>query len=116
MAPNQGDEGAPEAWLVLDVGMLPAMRDLQVGDEIIVLTWLHLARRDELLVHPRGDPDRAAAGVFNTRSPNRPNPIGLHQVTILQIHGTTILVRSLEAVDHTPIIDIKPVLGPRESR
>ena len=111
-APNQGDEGAPDADLVLDPRYADAAADLAVGDEIIVLTWLHRARRDTLAVHPRGDERRPLTGVFATRSPDRPNPIGLHHVTILAIVGTTVRVRGLEAIDGTPIVDIKPVLGP----
>jgi tRNA-Thr(GGU) m(6)t(6)A37 methyltransferase TsaA len=115
-APNQGDEGAPDADLVLDARYADAAADLTAGDEIIVLTWLHRARRDTLAVHPRGDEPRPLTGVFSTRSPDRPNPIGLHQVMILDVVGTTVHVRGLEAVDGTPILDIKPVLGPVEER
>jgi tRNA-Thr(GGU) m(6)t(6)A37 methyltransferase TsaA len=109
-APKQGDEGGPEAWLNLDDDMDEALRDLMAGDEILVLTWLHLARRDVMRVHPRSDPTRIPMGVFSTRSPERPNPIGLHRVTILQVDGRRLRVNNLEAVDGTPIIDIKPVL------
>jgi tRNA-Thr(GGU) m(6)t(6)A37 methyltransferase TsaA len=109
-APKQGDEGGPEAWLKFDEQMLEALRDLKPGDEILVLTWLHLARRHVLRVHPRSDPARTPMGVFSTRSPDRPNPIGLHRVTILAIEGTGVRVNDLEAVDGTPIVDIKPVL------
>jgi tRNA-Thr(GGU) m(6)t(6)A37 methyltransferase TsaA len=111
-APNQGDEGAPDAWLALRPAMRPAIRDLEVGTEVIVLTWLDRGHRDELLVHPRGDQDRPLQGVFSTRSPDRPNPIGLHHVQILAIDDTRIRVRNLEALDRTPIVDIKPLLGP----
>jgi tRNA-Thr(GGU) m(6)t(6)A37 methyltransferase TsaA len=111
-APKQGDEGAPDAWLVLDPALRPAMRDLTVGSEVIVLTWLDRASRDVLVVHPRGDPDRPLQGVFSTRSPDRPNPIGLHRAQILAIDDTRIRVRNLEALDMTPVIDIKPVLEP----
>src|SRR6476619_6081449 len=86
-APRQGDEGGPDAWLVFDAGVDPALRDLTVGAEVLVLTWLDRARRDVLVVHPRGDPDRPEQGVFSTRSPDRPNPIGLHRVTIVEIDG-----------------------------
>ncbi len=110
-APNQGDEGAPDADLVLDPGVAEAVADLTVGDEILVLTWLHRARRDTLAVHPRGDERRPLTGVFATRSPDRPNPIGLHRVTILDVTGTTLHVHGLEAIDGTPILDLKPVLG-----
>jgi len=115
-APNQGDEGAPDADLVLDPRYSAAGADLGAGDEIIVLTWLHRARRDTLAVHPRGDERRPLTGVFSTRSPDRPNPIGLHQVTIVDVVGTTVRVRGLEAIDGTPILDIKPVLGPVDVR
>ncbi len=110
-APKQGDEGAPEAWLVLDEGVREGMADLTAGTEVIVLTWLDRARRDVLAVHPRGNPDTPVRGVFSTRSPDRPNPIGLHTVQIVSVDGLRILVRSLEAIDRTPIVDIKPVLG-----
>jgi tRNA-Thr(GGU) m(6)t(6)A37 methyltransferase TsaA len=112
VAPNQGDEGAPDAWLVLDPAMRPALRDLEVGAEVIVLTWLDRGDRNVLRVHPRGDQDRALQGVFSTRSPDRPNPIGLHDVQILAIDDTRILVQNLEALDGTPVVDIKPLLGP----
>jgi tRNA-Thr(GGU) m(6)t(6)A37 methyltransferase TsaA len=115
-APCQGDEGAPPAWLVLDAAMAPGLRDLAVGDEVILLTWLHRARRDELLTHPRGDVRRPQSGVFSTRSPDRPNPIGLHTVQITEIDGTRIRVRHLEALDQTPIVDIKPILEARSER
>lgn len=111
-APNQGDEGAPDAWLVLDASVRSAMRDLTVGNHVVVLTWLDRADRDTLVVHPRGDPNRPPTGVFSTRSQDRPNPIGLHTVEILAIEDTRIHVRDLEAIDGTPVIDIKPVLGP----
>jgi tRNA-Thr(GGU) m(6)t(6)A37 methyltransferase TsaA len=111
-APRQGDEGAPDAWLVFDPEMRPGIRDLRVGTEIIVLTWLDRARRDVLAVHPRGDQDNPICGVFSTRSPDRPNPIGLHNVLIVAIDDTRIRVRNLEALDRTPIVDIKPLLEP----
>ena len=109
-APLQGDEGAPDAWLVLDPAVSEGLRGLQVGTDVLVLTWLDRASRDVLTVHPRGDTERPATGVFNTRSPDRPNPIGLHRVTILAIDGNRIHVRNLEAVDQTPVLDVKPVL------
>lgn len=109
-APKQGHEGSPDAWLVFDARFTEALRDLQVGAEVIVLTWLDRARRDVLVVHPRGDLANPLQGVFNTRSPDRPNPIGLHRVRILAIQGMRIQVRDLEALDQTPIIDLKPVL------
>lgn len=110
-APRQADEGAPEAWLVFDPEMLPALADLRAGDEVLVLTWLDRARRDVLAVHPRGDPTRPIEGVFSTRSPHRPNPIGLHRIEIVAIDGPRLQVRSLEALDGTPILDVKPVLS-----
>lgn len=110
-APRQADEGAPEAWLVFEPEMLEGLRSLRPGDEVIVLTWLDRARRDVLSVHPRGDSSRAPEGVFSTRSPHRPNPIGLHRVEITAIDGRRVRVRSLEVVDGTPIIDVKPVLS-----
>lgn len=115
-APRQGDEGAPDAWLVFDPEMRPGLRDLDVGSEIIVLTWLDRASRDVLVVHPRGDRERPPQGVFSTRSPDRPNPIGLHTVRILAIDGDRMLVRNLEAIDGTPIVDIKPLLESIEAR
>jgi tRNA-Thr(GGU) m(6)t(6)A37 methyltransferase TsaA len=111
-APRQGDEGAPDAWLVLDPDMRSGIRDLREGTQIIVLTWLDRARRDVLEVHPRGDPNNPMCGVFSTRSPDRPNPVGLHTVLILAIEDTRILVRHLEALDQTPVLDIKPLLEP----
>lgn len=111
-APRQGDEGAPEADLVFEPAVAEAMRDLHAGDELLVLTWLHRARRDVLTTHPRGDVHRPMEGVFSTRSPDRPNPIGLHRVQVVSIDGTTLRVRNLEAVDGTPVIDVKPVLEP----
>jgi tRNA-Thr(GGU) m(6)t(6)A37 methyltransferase TsaA len=111
-APRQGDEGAPEAWLVLEQHASRGMCDLAAGTEIIVLTWLDRADRDVLAVHLRGDRERPAQGVFSTRSPDRPNPIGLHRVQIVEIDGIRIRVRNLEALDGTPIVDLKPVLGP----
>ena len=109
-APKQGNEGAPDAWLVLDADVDDALRDLEPGEEILVLTWLHLARRNVLRVHPRSNPANARKGVFSTRSPDRPNPIGLHRVTILAVDGRRLRVNNLEAVDGTPIVDVKPVL------
>jgi tRNA-Thr(GGU) m(6)t(6)A37 methyltransferase TsaA len=110
-APKQGDEGAPEATLVFEPAVVEALDGLSVGDEVIVLTWLDRARRDVLRVHPRGDTSRPEQGVFNTRSPHRPNPIGLHRVAITSIDGCRVGVRNLEAVDGTPIVDVKPVLS-----
>jgi tRNA-Thr(GGU) m(6)t(6)A37 methyltransferase TsaA len=110
-APRQADEGAPEAWLVFEPEVLEGLRSLQPGDEVLVLTWLDRTRRDVLSVHPRGDPSRAEEGVFSTRSPHRPNPIGLYRVEITAIDGPRVRVRHLEALDGTPILDLKPVLG-----
>jgi tRNA-Thr(GGU) m(6)t(6)A37 methyltransferase TsaA len=110
-APRQADEGAPEAWLVFEPEVAEGLRSLGAGDEIIVVTWLDRARRDVLSVHSRGDASRPEEGVFGTRSPHRPNPIGLHLVEITAIDGTRLQVRSLEALDGTPIIDVKPVLS-----
>lgn len=109
-APKQGDEGAPDAWLVMNPAVSEGMRGLTAGSDLLVLTWLDRANRDVLSVHPRGDMARPATGVFNTRSPDRPNPIGLHRVTVLAIDGNRIHVRNLEAVDQTPVLDLKPVL------
>lgn len=111
-APKQGDEGAPDAVLVFDHGVAEGMNDLRVGDEIIVLTWLDRASRDVLVVHPRGDERVPQRGVFSTRSPDRPNPLGLHHVEIISIDGTRVRVRNLEALDGTPVIDVKPILEP----
>lgn len=109
-APRQGDEGAPAAWVVIEPSYGDAMRDLSVGAQAIVVTWLHRAARDVLVTHPRGDHTRPEQGVFSTRSPDRPNPIGLHTVQIITIDGTRIRVRHLEAINGTPVIDLKPVL------
>jgi tRNA-Thr(GGU) m(6)t(6)A37 methyltransferase TsaA len=110
-APNQGDEGAPAAWLVLEPALLDALDGIREGDDLVVLTWLHRARRDVLRVHPRGDPSRPEQGVFATRSPDRPNPIGLHRVRVESIDGRRVRVNALEAVHGTPIVDLKPVLS-----
>ena len=110
-APKQGDEGAPLARVVFQAEFREAARSLQVGDEVLVLTWLHQGRRDVLSVHPRGDKNRSRQGVFATRSPDRPNPIGLHAVVIEAVENSTITVHNLEAIDGTPVLDIKPVLG-----
>ena len=112
-APKQGSEGAPDAWLVLEPGVAAGLDGMRPGDEIIVLTWLHRARRDVLRVHPRDDPSNPERGVFTTRSADRPNPIGLHRVEVAAIDGLRVRVRGLEAVDGTPVVDLKPVLRPR---
>jgi len=115
-APRQGDEGAPPARLEIDPAVLRAVADLRAGDDLLVLTWLHRARRDVLATRPRDDPDRAECGVFSTRSPDRPNPVGLHRVRIVAVDATRIKVEGLEAVDGTPVVDLKPVLGPVDER
>jgi len=109
-APKQGFGGAPDAWLVFELGVSEGLRDLAVRDEVFVLTWLHRARRDVLAVHPRDDPRNPETGVFSTRSQDRPNPIGLHRVRIAAIDVPRVLVRDREAFDGTPILDMKPVL------
>jgi tRNA-Thr(GGU) m(6)t(6)A37 methyltransferase TsaA len=111
-APKQGDEGAPDAWLVFHPDVAEGIRDLAPGAEVLLLTWLDRARRDVLAVHPRGDPRNPMLGVFSTRSPDRPNPIGLHRVQVVSIDGTRVRVRNLEALHGTPILDVKPVLEP----
>jgi tRNA-Thr(GGU) m(6)t(6)A37 methyltransferase TsaA len=110
-APMQGDEGAPDAWLEITPQAAQGLSGIKVGDELIVLTWLHLAERDILQVHPRGDLNRPLTGVFATRSPDRPNPVGLHRVTVLEVADQKLRVAQLEAIDGTPIVDIKPVLA-----
>jgi tRNA-Thr(GGU) m(6)t(6)A37 methyltransferase TsaA len=115
-APRQGDEGAPDAYLILDSDVQAGLDGMAIGDEIIVLCWLHEADRSVLTVHPRGDLRRPEQGVFNTRSASRPNPIGLHQVHVLGIEGGRVHVSGLEAIDNTPIVDLKPVLGSVETR
>jgi tRNA-Thr(GGU) m(6)t(6)A37 methyltransferase TsaA len=115
-APKQGDEGAPEAWLVFDPRVAEGLQGVAVGDEVLVLTWLDRARRDVLRVHPRGNPARAEQGVFSTRSPDRPNPIGLHRVTVVGIDGLRWRVRDLEALHGTPILDVKPLLRSIDER
>jgi len=109
-APSQGDEGAPDAWLVFDPRVHDAMRDLEVGDRIIVITWLHRSRRDVLRTYPRDLVHAPHVGVFSLRAPDRPNPIGLHTVEILAVVGLGINVNNLEAVNGTPILDVKPVV------
>ena len=115
-APRQGDEGAPDAYLILDSDIQAGLNGITVGAEIIVLTWLHQADRGILTVHPRGDLKRPEQGVFSTRSASRPNPIGLHRVRVLGIDGLRLHVSGLEAIDGTPIVDVKPVLGSIEER
>ena len=115
-APRQGDEGAPSAWLVFEPEVAEGLRDIAAGTEIIVLTWLDRAARDVLVTRPRSDPARPLTGVFSTRSPDRPNPIGLHRVQVVATDGLRILVRPLEALDQTPIVDVKPVLDAAAER
>jgi tRNA-Thr(GGU) m(6)t(6)A37 methyltransferase TsaA len=115
-APRQGDEGAPEATVVIDAAFAPALAGMQVGADYLVLTWLHEGDRGTLAVHPRGDTMRPREGVFNTRSPDRPNPVGLHRIQIVGIDGTRLRVRGLEAIDGTPVIDLKPVIGDIDER
>ena len=111
-APRQADEeGAPSAWLVLEPAFVDGLQGLRPGDEIVLLTWLDRASRDVLRVHPRDDATRPERGVFATRSPDRPNPLGLHRVTVRAIDGPRMRVSGLEALDGTPVVDVKPVLG-----
>ena len=110
-APRQGDEGAPDAWLVFTENVREALKDLTVGDDVMLITWFDRADRDVLAVHPRDDLARPMTGVFSTRSPDRPNPLGLHRVTILAINDLRLQVSNLEALDGTPLVDVKPVLG-----
>jgi tRNA-Thr(GGU) m(6)t(6)A37 methyltransferase TsaA len=115
-APKQGYEGSPDAWLEFHPGVRDALRDIRPGDQVIVLTWLDRARRDVLRTHPRDDLANPEVGVFSTRSPDRPNPIGLHRVRIVSVEGARVRVAALEALDGTPIVDLKPVLGRRAQR
>jgi tRNA-Thr(GGU) m(6)t(6)A37 methyltransferase TsaA len=116
-APKQGHEGAPTAWLDFLPDLAPALRDLAEGDEVLVLTWLDRADRTTLEVHPRDDPAVPLRGVFSTRSADRPNPIGVHRATIVEVASPTrFRVDALEAIDRTPIIDLKPVLDRRAER
>ena len=112
-APKQGFEGAPDAWLVLEPRVAAGLDGMRPGDEIIAVTWLHRARRDILRVHPRDDRSNPERGVFTTRSADRPNPIGLHRVEVAAIDGARVRVRGLEAIDGTPVVNLKPVLRPR---
>lgn len=110
-APRQGNEGAPRAAIVIEAEHRDGLRGIVAGDEIVLLTWLHQARRDVLLVHPRNEPERPLSGVFATRSPDRPNPIGLHRVRVISVNQDGLDVEPLEAIDGTPLLDIKPVLA-----
>jgi tRNA-Thr(GGU) m(6)t(6)A37 methyltransferase TsaA len=110
-APKQGDEGAPDAWLAIEPAFAAGLDGLRPGDDLLVFTWLDRADRDVLAVHPRGERSRPRQGVFATRSPHRPNPIGLHRVRIIEVEGNRLLVGDLEALDETPILDLKPLLS-----
>jgi tRNA-Thr(GGU) m(6)t(6)A37 methyltransferase TsaA len=109
-APRQGFEGAPDAWLEMDADLAPALVGIQPGDALIIITWLHRGDRDVLQTHPRNDPTTPLTGVFATRSPDRPNPLGLHRVTVREIADTQLLVGPIEAIDGTPIVDVKAVI------
>lgn len=111
-APKQGREGAPDAWIAFEPDVLEGLDSIRPGDRVVLLTWLDRARRDVLSVHPRDDPSNPLTGVFSTRSADRPNPIGLHEVEVLARDGARLHVRPLEALDGTPVLDLKPVLGP----
>jgi tRNA-Thr(GGU) m(6)t(6)A37 methyltransferase TsaA len=113
-APKQGDEGAPDAWIEVAADVAEGLEGIAVGQDIVLITWLHQARRDVLKVHPRGDVTVPLAGVFATRSPARPNPLGLHRVRVLAVAANELRVGPLEAVDGTPVVDIKPVLSPAD--
>jgi tRNA-Thr(GGU) m(6)t(6)A37 methyltransferase TsaA len=115
-APLQGDEGAPEAWLEFTARVAQGLAGITAGDELVVLTWLHRARRDVLQVHPRGKLEAPLTGVFATRSPDRPNPVGLHRVSVLEVAGRRLRVAPMEAIDGTPVVDIKPVLMRSDER
>jgi len=110
-APRQGSEGAPDAWLVVDPAYAHGLSGLAAGDEVVVMTWLHRADRQVLEVHPRNDPRNPLTGVFATRSPDRPNPLGLHRVTVRELSGTRLRIGPIEAIDGTPVVDIKAVLS-----
>ena len=114
-APKQGDEGAPDAWIVFEPDVLDGLDGIRPGDRVLVLTWLDRARRDVLRVHPRDDVSNPVQGVFNTRSADRPNPIGVHEVEVASMDGRRVRVRNLEAVDGTPVVDVKPVLKPERA-
>jgi len=109
-APRQGNEGAPDAWVEVNSAVAEGLEGIAVDSEIILITWFHKAHRDISKLHPRGDKSNPITGVFSTRSPDRPNPLGLHRVTVLEITGNRLKVRPIEAIDGTPVVDIKPVL------
>jgi tRNA-Thr(GGU) m(6)t(6)A37 methyltransferase TsaA len=115
-APRQGDEGGPDAWLVFDASVAEGLSHVRAGTDVLLLTWLDRADREVLTVHPRGNLARPPEGVFTTRSPDRPNPIGLHRVTVLAVEGLRVKVSDLEALDGTPMLDVKPVLDPGTER
>jgi tRNA-Thr(GGU) m(6)t(6)A37 methyltransferase TsaA len=115
-APSQGNEGAPDAVIELEPSVLEGLDGIEPGQEIVLVTWFHLSRRDVLRLHPRWDSRNPLTGVFNTRSPDRPNPVGLHRVTVFELDGRRLRVGPLEAIDGTPVIDIKPVLRPAPRR
>jgi tRNA-Thr(GGU) m(6)t(6)A37 methyltransferase TsaA len=110
-APRQGPEGAPDAWLEVDPTFARGLSRIAAGDQLVVITWLHRADREVLEVHPRDDPDAPLSGVFATRSPDRPNPLGLHRVTVREISGTRLRIGPIEAIEGTPVVDIKVALG-----
>jgi tRNA-Thr(GGU) m(6)t(6)A37 methyltransferase TsaA len=109
-APRQGDEGAPDVWIEFEASVAEALKDVAPGDRLVILTWLDRADREVLVVHPRGDRSRPPTGVFSTRSHHRPNPIGLHPVEVLEVEGARMKVSNLEALDGTPVVDVKPML------
>jgi tRNA-Thr(GGU) m(6)t(6)A37 methyltransferase TsaA len=111
-APKQGSEGAPDAWLEVQPWASAGLRGVAVGDNILVITWLHRGRRDVFEVYPRKDRSRGLWGVFATRSPDRPNPLGLHPVTVREVDGNRLRIEPMEAIDGTPVVDIKPVICP----
>jgi tRNA-Thr(GGU) m(6)t(6)A37 methyltransferase TsaA len=111
-APRQGNQGAPDAWLEVNSTVAEGLEGIAAGDEIILLTWFHQAHRDRLKLHPRGNKRLPLTGVFATRSPHRPNPLGLHRVKVLEIIGHKLRVGPIEAIDGTPVVDIKPVFPP----
>jgi tRNA-Thr(GGU) m(6)t(6)A37 methyltransferase TsaA len=115
-SPRQGSEGAPDAWLDVNPAFARALSGIATGDDIIIVMWLHRAKRDVLEVHPRGDPKNPLAGVFATRSPHRPNPLGLHRVTVREISGTRLRIGPIEAIDGTPVVDVKAVLDDSADR
>jgi tRNA-Thr(GGU) m(6)t(6)A37 methyltransferase TsaA len=111
-APKQGSEGAPDAWLEVEPAFADALLGIEAGDELVIITWFHRADRDVLQVRPRRNPANPLTGVFATRSPARPNPLGLHRVTVREISGTRLRIGPIEAIDGTPVMDIKPVISP----